>query len=311
MPVISAISRVQHAGPVITVTGRIFKLARLRDEYHEFVAEPATLIGSLASAAPRRADIFTFIQAIPDRSPHFAYQLEWEHAAVAPITSYEHWWKRQINDKTRNMIRKAQKSGVVVRPVAFSDDLVQGIVRIYNETPLRQGRPFRHYGKGFATLKEQHATLLDRSEFFGAYHGGELIGFIKLVHGEGVSHLMQIISMVQHREKAPTNALIAKAVERCAEKGVPLLHYGSWSRRSMGEFKKHHAFERIAIPRYYVPLTWRGRVALLAGLHRDVQERIPERWIDRLVKWRTKWNTFRHRDAKIYGAVAQLAERRS
>jgi hypothetical protein len=37
---------------------------------------------------------------------------------------------------------------------------------------------------------------------------------------------MQIISMISHRDKAPTNALLAKR-EICAERGVPKLQYGS------------------------------------------------------------------------------------
>jgi hypothetical protein len=295
----------------VSVAGRLIKIARLRDEHYDTLADPQEFIPLLASNSKRRADLFTFIQSVPDRSPRFAYHFEWDDAAVMNVSTYENWWRRQIKDKTRNMVRKAQKSGVEIREVAFSDELVRGIMRVHDETPVRQGRRFRHYRKPFATVKEEHGTFLDRSDFFGAYYQGDLIGFIKLVHCEGVSHLMQIISMVKHRDKAPTNALIAKAVERCAERQVPYLHYGVWSRRSMGDFKMHHAFERMTIPRYYVPLTFLGRNALRAGLHRDVTERIPEPWLDRLAGWRAKWNGIRYRESKSYGAVAQLAERRS
>jgi hypothetical protein len=296
---------------VLSVAGRLVKVARLRDEYHEFVDNPPAYIPALARSGVPCGHVFTFIQPVPDRTPRFNYHLEWDYAAVLPVSTYEHWWKRQINDKTRNMVRKAQKSGVELRDVPFSDELVQGIARIYNESPVRQGRRFRHFGKSFATVKDEHATFIDRSDFIGAYYKGELIGFIKLVHGRGVSNLMQIISMMSHRDKAPTNALVAKAVERCAEKNVPLLHYGTWSRRSMGDFKKHHAFERLAIPRYYAPLTLYGRLSLRCGMHRSIIDRVPEPWIDQLATWRGKWNSFRYRDSRNYGAVAQLAERRS
>jgi hypothetical protein len=295
----------------VSIAGRVFKLARLRDEYHACVAEPAQFLPALGAGGTACADLFTFLQSVPDREPRFSYHLEWDAVAVLPVSTYEHWWKRQIKDKTRNMIRKAYKSGVEIRDVAFSDELVHGIMRIHNETPVRQGRRFRHYGKPFEVVQRDHASFLDRSDFIGAYHQGELIGFIKLVHGRGVSNLMQIISMVAHRDKAPTNALIAKAVERCAGRGVPLLHYGTWSRRSMGDFKKHHAFERMTVPRYYVPLTAYGRLVLRCGLHRDLAERMPEPWLDTLARWRAAWNTFRYRGTSSYGAVAQLAERRS
>lgn len=302
---------IETEGHTLAVSGRVLRIARLRDEYHAFVTDPAAFAERLSAGDGRRADLFTFIQPIPDPAPRFDYYTEYDHAAVLRLSTYDHWWKHQIKDKTRNMVRKAQKSGIVLRDVAFSDELVEGIVRIHNETPIRQGRRFRHFGKPFEAVKADHATFLERSDFIGAYYEGELVGFIKLVHGAGVSHLMQIISLVKHRDKAPTNALIAKAVERCATKGVPLLHYGSWSRRSMGEFKKHHAFERVAIPRYYVPLNFRGRLMLQLGVHRPVAERMPERWLDLLAAWRGRWNAVRHSDSKSYGAVAQLAERRS
>jgi hypothetical protein len=294
----------------VAVTGRLLRIARLRNEHYDEVPDPAAFISGLASGGTR-PDLFTFIQPIPDRSPRFPYHLEWDHAAVMHISTFETWWKRQIKDKTRNMIRKAQKNGIEIRNVAFSDELVRGIMRIHDETPVRQGRRFRHYGKPFATVKAEHGTFLDRSDFFGAYYQGDLVGFIKLVHGAGVSHLMQIISMVTHRDKSPTNALIARAVERCADRRVPFLHYGSWSRRSMGDFKRHHAFERMAIPRYYVPLTFAGRTGLRLKLHRSLAERMPESWIDRLADLRGRWNNFRYRYPGSFGAVAQLAERRS
>ncbi len=275
----------------VSTTGRLFKVARLRDEYHDWVQDPAEFANALASQ--RVADAFTFLQPITDRVPHHGYHLEWEHAAVLQLSTFEDWWKRQINDKTRNMIRKAQKSGVILRDVPFSDELVRGIMRIYNETPIRQGRRFRHFGKSIETIREEHATFLDRSDFVGAYHGESLIGFMKLVHGDGVSHIMNIVSLLSERNKAPTNALIAKAVERCVERGVTLLHYGSWSRRSMGEFKKHHAFQSMAIPRYYVPLTAKGRIGLQLRLHRSLREMLPAIWVDNLAEWRGRYQSYR------------------
>jgi hypothetical protein len=297
-------------GHPISVSGRFPRIARLRDEFYDHIEFPEQFITSLTlSRLP--ADIFSFVAPIPTRDAFYDFHTEMSDVAVLRITSYDQWWKKQINDKTRNMIRKAAKSGVEVRLVAFSDDLVEGIVRIHNESPIRQGRRFRHYGKPFSVVQQEHATFLDRSEFFAAFFKGEMIGFIKLVHGTGVSNLMQIVSMISHRDKAPTNALIAKAVERCAEKGVPLLHYGSWSRRSMGDFKRHHAFEQVEVPRFFVPLTLLGRTALLLGLHRNIIDRLPEALVDCAAVWRMRWNTERFQPAKTHGAVAQLAERQA
>lgn len=299
------------AGHAVRVDGRLARVARLRDEYYDFVESPQAFVESLKMKRELPADIFTFIPPIPKRGDVHPFYSEMDHAAVLSLTTYDDWWKKQINDKTRNMVRKAGKSGVEIKRVEFNDELVEGITRIYNETPLRQGRRFRHFGKPAHTIKADHGTFLERSEFHGAFFHGELIGFIKLVHGSGISNLMQIISMVSHRSKAPTNALIATAVERCTTLGIPLLHYGTWSRRSMGDFKKHHGFTRVEVPRYYIPLNVRGAIALKCGLHRPMIDRIPEEWLDRLAVLRGKWNATKYRNYKPGGAVAQLAERHS
>jgi hypothetical protein len=301
----------QIRGCPVVVTGNFARVVRLRDEYHDFIDNPGEFLTELTSRREIHGNLVTFIQRVTERTPRFNYHLEWDAAAVLQLSTYDHWWKKQINDKTRNMIRKAHKAGTEIRRAEFSNELVEGIARIYNETPIRQGRRFKHFGKSLETIRREHATFLDRSEFLGAYYKGELVGFIKLVHGDGVSNLMQIISMISRRDKAPTNALIAKAVESCTARSVPLLHYGTWSRRSMGDFKKHHAFERFEIPRYYIPLTSLGSMLLRCGLHRSLIDRVPEPWLDQLASWRSRWNSFRYRDARSSGAVAQMAERRA
>jgi hypothetical protein len=279
-------------GKAIAVSGRFPRIARLRAEYYEYVAEPRSFIDQL-KASGGRADVFTFLQETPEKEPKHRFRHEWESISVVRISTFDHWWKKQVNDKTRNMVRKAQKAGVELRAVPYSDEFVRGIVKIYNESPVRQGKPFKHYGKNFETIKAEHGEYLDRAELIGAYYQDELIGFIKLVHGRGVSNLMNIISMISHRDKAPTNALIARAVEICAQRGVPYLHYGLWSKRGLGDFKKHHAFEQMDVVRYFVPLKIRGQIALGLKLHRSLTEMLPEKLVNVLAEWRAKWNARR------------------
>jgi len=279
----------------ISITGRLLKTARLNAEYHECVLEPEPFIDQL-KAHDSSAHIFTFLQEIPEEKPSFDYYHEKQGISLVPLTTYENWWKNQINVKTRNMVRKAGKKNVEIRTAEFDDDLVRGIMGIYDETPMRQGKVFIHYGKDFETTRANHITFIERSEFIGAYYEDELIGFTKLVHGRKHTSLMQIISMIKHRDKAPTNALIGKAIEVCAEKNVPYLHYGLWSRRGLGEFKRHHAFERFEIPRYFVPLTARGRMFLSLKLHHRPAEYVPEKWLDVLADRRTRWNIHRYRN---------------
>lgn len=276
-------------GKEIVVRGRFPRVARVRAEYYEYVSDARSFVADLKKSGAA-ADVLSFLQETVDRAPRGDYYHEVESISVVPITTFEHWWKKQINDKTRNMVRKAQKAGVELRPIEYNDEFVQGIVKIYNESPVRQGKPFSHYGKDFATIKADHSSYPDRSEFIGAYYKDELIGFVKLVHGRGVSNLMNIISLISHRDKAPTNALIARAVEICAQRGVSCLHYGLWSKRGLGDFKKHHAFERLDVVRHYVPLNFRGHLALGLKLHRKAADILPEKVVDVLAGLRGKWN---------------------
>ena len=277
----------------IVVSGKFPRIARLKAEYYEYVEEPKSFAGKLTSDGCG-ADVLSFLDYTVERTPRFNLYHEWESISVVRISTYEHWWKQQIKDKTRNMVRKGPKVGVELRPVLYNDAFVEGIVKMYNESPLRQGKPFWHYGKSFDQIKSDHSSYLDRSEFVGAYFKEELIGFVKIVHGRGVSNLMNIISMIAHRDKAPTNALIARAVEICAQRNVPVLHYGLWSKRGLGDFKKHHGFERMDVIRYFTPLNLRGKIALGLKLHRKAADMVPEKLADVLVSLRTKWNARKH-----------------
>lgn len=278
----------------IRTEGTLFITARLHSEWYEFVDDLDGFLGQMRSRGVR-ADLFSFLLRIPERSPKYNYYHEMANLAVLPVATYDNWWKNQINDKTRNMVRKAYKKGVTVQIAEFDDRFLQGIKAIYDECPIRQGRPFRHYAKDLETLKREHATFLEQSEFIGAYCAGELIGFVKLVYLGGWASMMQIIAKIGEREKAPTNALIAKAVERCAENGVPLLHYGIWGRGSIRDFKSHHGFQCYEVPRYYVPLNAKGRLMLCLGLHKSAAERLPENWLDRISLLRARWYSFKYR----------------
>jgi hypothetical protein len=274
----------------LLVNGKFPRIIRLEAEYYEWVNDPYKFLDDVKCTGAT-GDLFTFVQKLNDEIPRYGFYLEWDSIAILRISTYEDWWKKQINDKTRNMIRRAQKSGVDVRLVQFNDAFIGGVKDIYDESPLRQGKPFRHYKKSLQILTKEHSSFMDRSQFIGAFYKGELIGFVKLVHDDGVSHLMQIISKMEHRDKAPTNALLAKSVEICADQGVHFLHYSTWSRRGLGDFKKHHAFEQFEVPRYFIPLNLRGKLSLRLRLHREFSELLPQKWVDVAVDIRNKWNT--------------------
>jgi hypothetical protein len=284
-----------QAGPYsLVISGSLLRLARAESELHDPVEDPAAVVAALRRAG-RRADLFTFMQRLPDTEPKFpGLHLEWDNVAAVPVGSFEHWWTEQINDKTRNMVRKLEKKGGEIRLVALDEALAAGITAIYNEMPIRQGKKFWHFGKNADEVLAENATFPERSLFIGAYFKGRLIGFVKLVCEQGFASMMQIISMVKHRDKAPTNALVAKAVEICSERGIPYLVYAKYiygrkGADSLSDFKRHNGFEKIDLPRYYVPLNLWGRLALRWNWHHGFREKLPRWVVMKLLAARGKW----------------------
>ncbi len=280
-------------GRDIEIRGGPIRIARLAADGFEFVNDPKSVLEALGNCG-ERIDLFSFTQELPDATPKHDYPMEWDNIAALPVSTFDDWWDHQINAKTRNMVRRSQKLGVVAREVSFDDALLRGISAIYNESPIRQGKPFRHYQQDLESLRAEHSTFLERSVFIGAFLDDELIGFIKLVPANRQAGLMQIVSMIRHRDKAATNALIAEAVCSCANRSIQYLVYakfdhGKNQRDTLGEFKKHNGFQRIEMPRYYVPLTAVGRAAIRLGLHRSFTDRIPESILGKLRDIRNSW----------------------
>ena len=279
----------------VIATGKWLKIASIRSEDWlecEAVADPESFITRLKEAS-LKADILTFAQRLPDTQPKFNYPIEWENVAAIPTASFADWWERRLPQESRKNVRRAAKRGVLVRLAEFDDKLVSGISGIYNETPVRQGRPFWHYGKDVAAVKKENSSFLERSDFIGAYYQDQLVGFIKLVYMGKLASVLQIISMNSHYDKRPANALIAKAVELSEQKGMAYLIYGKFvygrnHRSPLTEFKRRNGFEKILLPRYYVPLTTRGRIALRLRLHQGVKERLPEPLILFLINLRAR-----------------------
>jgi hypothetical protein len=279
----------------IKIQGKLVRIARIDGDKFKFVDDANATIEYLRQH-DSRPDIFTFMERLPANSPRFSYPMEWDNLAVLTISSFDHWWNETIGFKARNKAKQAAKKGVVVREVPFDDDLVRGIWEIYNESPVRQGRRFPHYGRSIDSVRQVSRTFPESSVFIGAFLDEKLIGFIKLVWDDSRTQagILHIISLIQHRDKAPTNALVAQAVRSCADRNIPYLVYSNFSygkkeRSGLSDFKERNGFERIQLARYYVPLTLVGRIALRLGLHHRVLDFVPESLAARLRDARYEW----------------------
>jgi hypothetical protein len=286
-------------GREIKVSGRFIRTARIEGDKYRFLEDPEAIVEGLRGLCPR-IDIFTFMQRLPASAPRWPYPMEWDNFAAIRVTTFEAWWNNQIGFKARNKAKQAEKRGVTVREIPFDDALARGIWRIYDETPIRQGRRFLNYGKSLERVTREAATFLESSIFIGAFFEEQLIGFVKLTMDETGTQagMMHIVSMLRHRDKAATNALVAHAVRACAQRGIQYLvysnfAYGKKEHDSLSDFKERNAFQRMDLPRYYIPLTETGKLALRLGLHRRIIDYVPEPLIAALRKYRSVW--YNHR----------------
>lgn len=293
------IAKFSSEGRDLVVQGRLCRVAHVDGDGYKFLTDPESAIAALRGSNTR-ADLFTFLQKLPETSPRYPYPFEWDNLAVLPISTFDHWWSQQIGFKARNKAKQAEKKGIVIREVPFDDAFVHGIWEIYNEVPVRQGRRFPHYGKSLEAVRAMTATFLDSSIFIGAFHHDKLIGFIKLTMDDTRTQagLMHILSLICYRDKAPTNALVVQAVRSCADVGVTHLVYANFAygkkvRSSLSDFKERNGFQRVDVPRYYVPLTRWGAVAFRLGLHRRFAERVPDPVAATLRELRNRW--YQHR----------------
>jgi hypothetical protein len=252
------------------------KIASSSTEYQKNVYPTDDFLEKLRE---RGIDVFSFLErkwSSPVDNPPAIWKKTEDNVAMLQIENYEGWWSN-VGKKTRNMVRRAEKCGVRVAIVEPSDTLAEGIWKIYNETPVRQERAFLHYGEPLATVAGNMYGSKENSTFIGAYLNDELVGFIQLLYGEDIVIISQILSMMKHWDKALNNALLAKAVEVCSSKSQRWLMYGRIGNHpSLDKFKESNGFVRYPLTRYFVPLTWKGKVDVRLGLQREFKDALPQ-----------------------------------
>ena len=303
---ISTLGRTIHVPAVrlghvtVVMAGTVVTMGEIFDAYWleaETLPDLKSCIDQLKSAQ-HRPDIFTFVQRVPDTTPQFSYHMEWDNVAAIPINTHENWFREQISSASRRNIRTSEKKGITVKVEAYDDRYVRGIMSLYNESPVRAGRKSWHYRKPFEAVEAENGTYRERSSYLGAYLQNEFIGYMKIVWDTRSAAIMQILSKLEYRDTRPNNALLSHAVKLCEQRGVRhLLYerfvYGNKGEDSLTRFKKDNGFIRVDLPRYYIPLTMKGQLALFFGLHRDAKDLVPQRVRKQLVDLRDRWYSTR------------------
>jgi hypothetical protein len=251
------------------------KIAHDIKEYEKNIIPTDAFIEKLGE---RGIDIFTFLDrkwCCPIPNPPSTWIKADDNVGLLEIKDYDSWWNA-VGKKTRNMVRRAEKSGINVTVVQPSEKFAEGVWKIYNETPIRQERAFPHYGESLETVAG-NMFAAQNSTFIGAFLQDELVGFIQIIYGDNIAVISQILSMQKHWDKAVNNVLLAKAVEVCASNGRRWLMYGRIGNHpSLDRFKGSNGFVRFPITRYYVPITRKGRLAVRLGLHREFKDALPQ-----------------------------------
>jgi GNAT acetyltransferase-like protein len=294
-------------GKILFAKGKWLKTAVVRGEEmmeHE-LENPEKYIERLHGDAKRllKADIFTFTQKIPAIRPKYDFPFERESIAAIHMVDFNRWWEG-LPQETRKNVRRAQKRGVQVRLSEFDDNLINGIRGVNDESPLRQGMANAYYGKSFEETKERYGEFVGRCDFICAYFGDELIGFLHLIHRGDVASILNLTTRPSHFDKRPANALMAKAAEICAARGISyitygLYNYGNKTDSPLRQFKIRNGFEEILVPRFYVPLTAWGTISIKMKLHRGLVGILPHGVITFGVNARSKWYNFVHSNKPV------------
>lgn len=246
-----------------------------------------------------RADVFTFAQKLPATSLRYSYAMERDSLAAIHVTTFKNWWD-SLPQETRKNVRKAEKRGVIVQVKALDEGLLKDLLALNNDSPVRQGKAFTHYGKTLEQVTRDQADFLDRCDYICAYFREELIGVIKLIYRGDVASILTFLPKASHHDKKPANALMAKAVELCEKKQIPYLtfgmfNYGNKRHTPLREFKIRNGFQEVLVPRYYVPLTIWGAISVNLGFHRGLIGLLPHGMIVLLLKVREKLQRFQLR----------------
>lgn len=139
------------------------------------------------------------------------------------LTSEEVIWKN-IHSKNRNMIRKAEKNGIVIKH-GQGLELFDDFIKIYNATMDKDNAEAYYYFKP-EFYKSIHEDLKDNYEMFWAEYEGKIIAMSIMIFANGRLNYHLSGSDLQYRNLAPSNLLLYKAALWGMEKGMKTFHLG-------------------------------------------------------------------------------------
>jgi hypothetical protein len=211
-------------------------------------------------------DIFTFIERKwcgHISNPSNKWVKSKDNIWLLEIQDYSRWGN-MIGQENRDMTYKVEKNGIIVSVVSFNDILSE-----CKNYKMATGQGFTHL------IGESQLSMISNmypeknSTYIAGYQGDILAGFIQMYHCDGMTSLINILSLQERFDNTLEHALLSKAVEVCTKRGEKWLIFGRVENNDLSNnFKESNHFVKHSITRYYIPLTHKGRLATQLGLCR-------------------------------------------
>lgn len=160
------------------------------------------------------------------------------------ISSEEIIW-HNIHSKNRNMIRKAEKNGVVIKH-GKGLELFDEFIKIYNATMDKdKASPYYYFKPEF--YNSIHRDLNNNYEMFWAEYMGKIIAMSIMIYANGHLNYHLSGSDIAYRNLEPSNLLLYKAAMWGCLNGMKTFHLGGGIGASEDNlFKFKIAFNRFS-----------------------------------------------------------------
>jgi len=156
-----------------------------------------------------------------------------------------------ITSKNRNMIRKAQKSGIIIQH-GKSNELMNEFIRIYNSTMEKDNASnYYYFHKMF--YKSIQSDLDGNYELFYAVYDNKIISMSIMLFTNERMHYHLSGSDFEYRNLAPTNLLLYEAACWGCNQGYRTLHLGGGIGSNEDNlFKFKQAFNRNSYNSFFI-----------------------------------------------------------
>jgi predicted O-methyltransferase YrrM len=185
-------------------------------------------------------------------------EAEWEMAreavALLDVQASDDDYLKQIGDKSRNMLRKADRNGYVSRVFEHNDHL-EDLHAIHTSKEVRSGRPLTDAYREFPQAIRADQGLCRRHGriFVGAFRDDHLWGYAQLVLCDELAVINRFMGHGERLRDGIMNAVVAHLRQICHERGgVVAINYLTLrsSTEGLDRFKRSVGFrERAALLR--------------------------------------------------------------